>query len=76
LLCSHPQSPRFFENRALRKILGTKMDEGTGEWRKLHNMKLNDLYSSPNITRMIKSRRVRWVGHAARMRDRRDVHRV
>jgi hypothetical protein len=49
-----------FENRVLRRIFGPKMDEVTGEWRKLHNEKLHDLYSSPDIIRIIKSRRVRW----------------
>jgi hypothetical protein len=57
---------RVFENRVLR-IFGTKRDEVTGEWRKLHNEELNDLYSSPNIVRVIKSRRMRWAGHVARM---------
>jgi hypothetical protein len=54
---------RVFENRVLRRIFGPKRDEVTGGWRKLHN----DLYSSPNIIRMIKSRRMRWAGHVARM---------
>jgi len=56
-----------FENRGLRKIFGPKRDEVTGECRKLHNEDLNDLYSSPNIVRMIKFRRRRWAGHVARM---------
>jgi len=57
----------LFENRVLRRILGPKRDEVTGEWRKLHNGELNDLYSSPNNVRVIKSRRMRWVGQVARM---------
>ena len=57
---------RVFENRVLRRIFGPKRDGVTGEWRKLHNEELNDLYSSPNIVRVIKSRRMRWAGHVAR----------
>jgi hypothetical protein len=57
---------RVFENRLLRRIFGPKRDEVTGEWRKLHNEELNDLYSSPDIVRVIKSRKMRWAGHAAR----------
>jgi len=59
-----------FENRVLRGIFGPKSDVVTGEWRKLHNEKLNDLYCSPNIVRVIKSKRMRWVGHVAPMGDR------
>ena len=59
-------------NRVLRKIFGPKRDEVTGEWSRLHNEELNDLYSSPNIVRMIKSRRMGWDGHVARM-GRREV---
>ena len=58
---------RVFENRALRRIFGPKRNEATGEWRKLHSEDLNDLYSSPNIVRVIKSRRMRWAGHVACM---------
>ena len=67
---------RVFENRVLRKVFGPKRDEVTGEWRKLHNEELNDLYSLPNIVRVAKSRRMRWAGHVARMREDRGVHRV
>ena len=63
----------MFENRVLRRIFGPKRDEVTGEWRKLHSKELNDLYSSPNIIRVIKSRRMRWAGHVARMVERRGV---
>ena len=65
----------MFENRVLR-IFGPRRDEVTEEWRKLHNEKPNDLYSSSNNVRVIKSRRMRWVGHVARMGERRDVYRV
>ena len=56
-----------FENGVLKRIFGPKRDEVTGEWRKLHNEELKGLYSSPNIVRVIKSRRMRWTGHVARM---------
>jgi hypothetical protein len=65
-----------FENRVLRRIFGPKRDEVTGDWRRLHNEELNDLYSSPNIIRVIKSRRMRWVGHVARMGERRGAYRI
>jgi len=58
---------RVLENRVLRRIFGPKRDEVAGEWRKLHNEELNDLYSSPNIVRVIKSRRMRWTEHVVRM---------
>jgi hypothetical protein len=61
------QRQRVFENRVLRRIFGPKRDEATGEWRRLHNEELNDLYLPPNIIRVIKSRRIRWTGHVARM---------
>jgi hypothetical protein len=67
---------RVFENMVLRRILRPKRDEVTGEWRRLHNEELNDLYSSPNIIRVIKSRRTRWAGHVARVGDRRGACRV
>jgi len=57
---------RVFQNMVLRRIFGPRRDEVTGEWRRLHNEELNDLYSSTNIVRVIKSRRMRWVGHVAR----------
>ena len=58
---------RVFENKVLRKIFGTKKDEITSKWRKLHNAELHALYSSPNIIRNFKSRRLRWAGHVAHM---------
>jgi len=67
---------RVFENRVLRRVFGPKRDEVTGEWRKLHNEYLNDLYCSPNIVLVIKSRRMRWAGHVARMGEGRGVYRV
>jgi hypothetical protein len=67
---------RVFENRVLRRIFGPKRDEMTGDWRKLHNVELHNLYSSPNIIRMTKSRRVRWAGHVARMGDKRNTCRI
>jgi len=67
---------RMFENRVLRGIFGSKRDEVNGEWRKTTNEELNDQYSSPNIVRVIKSRRMRWSEHVARMGESGDVHRV
>jgi hypothetical protein len=67
---------RVFENRVLRRIFGPKRDEVTGEWRKLHNEALLDLYSSPSIIRIVKSRRMRWSGHVARMEEKRNAYRL
>jgi hypothetical protein len=66
---------RVFENSVLRRLFGPKRDEVRGEWRKLHNKELNDMYPSPNIFRVIKSRRMRWAGHVARMEDRSVAYR-
>jgi hypothetical protein len=63
-------------NRVLKRIFGPKRDEETGEWRKLHNEELHILYFSPNIIRQIKSRRMRWAGHVARVGEERNVYRV
>jgi hypothetical protein len=60
----------------LRRVFGPKRAEVTGEWRKLYNKELNDLYSLPTIVRVVKSRRMRWAGHVARMEEDRGVHRV
>jgi hypothetical protein len=65
-----------FENRVLRRIFGPMRDEVTGEWRKLHNKEVRDLYSSPSIIRIIKARRMRWAGHVARMREKRNAYRL
>jgi hypothetical protein len=67
---------RVFENRVLRRIFGPKRDEVTGEWRKLHNEELHNLYSYPDIIRQVKSRQMRWVGHVARMGEERKVYKV
>jgi hypothetical protein len=67
---------RTFENRVLRRIFGPKRDGVTGGRRKLHNEELHDLYSSPSIVRIIKSRRMRWVGHVARIGEKRNVYRL
>jgi hypothetical protein len=65
-----------FENRVPRRIFGPKRDEVTGEWRKLHNEELRDLCFSPSIIRIIKSRRMRWAGHVARMGEKRNAYRL
>jgi hypothetical protein len=67
---------RAFENRVLRRIFGPNRNEVTGEWRKLHNGELHKLSSSPDIIREIKSRRMRWAGHVARMGEGRNLYRV
>ena len=66
----------MFENKVLRKIFGAKRDEITGECRKLHKAKLHSLYSSPNIIKNLKSRRLRWAGHVARTEQFRNAYRV
>jgi hypothetical protein len=66
---------KVFENRVLRRIFGPRRDAVTGDWRKLHNEELHTLYSSPNIIRLIKSRRMRWAGHVARMGETRIAYR-
>jgi hypothetical protein len=65
-----------FENRVLRRTFDPKRDEVTGDWIKLHNEELHNLYSSPNRIRMIKSRRMRWAGHVARMGETRKAYRI
>jgi len=67
---------RVFEYMVLRRIFGPRRDDVTGEWRRLHNEELNDLYSSPNIVRVITSRRMRWAGHVARMGEETGVYKV
>jgi hypothetical protein len=72
----HTSRLRVFENRVMRRIFGPKRDEVTDEWRKLHNDELHNLYSSPDIIRQVKSRRMRWAGHMARMGEERKVYKV
>jgi hypothetical protein len=67
---------RMFANRVLRRIFGPKRDEVTGEWRKLHNEEIRDLYSLPSIITIIKSRRTRWAGHVAQMAEKRNMYRL
>ena len=77
--CFHPWEERrlgVFENRVLRRIMGPERDDVTRDWRKLHYLDLNDLYCSPNIIWVIKSIRMRWAGHVARVGERRGFYRV
>ena len=69
--CGEERTLRVFENMVLRRIFGPRRDEVTGEWRRMHNEELNYLYTSPNIVRVIKSRRMRWARHVARMGEER-----
>ena len=66
----------MFKNMVLRRIFGPRREKETGEWSRLHNEELNDLYASPNIVRVIKSRRMRWAGHVACMGEEKGVYRV
>jgi hypothetical protein len=72
----HPEIQPINSYVVMRRIFGPKRDEETGEWRKLHKGELHNLYSLPDIVREIKSRRMRWVGHVARMREGRNLYRV
>ena len=76
LILREERTLRVFQNMVLRRIFGPRRDEVTGEWRRLHNEELKDLYSSPNIVRVIKLRRKKWAGHVARMSEERVVYRV
>ena len=67
---------RVFENMVLRRIFGPRRDAVTGKWRRLYKEELNNLYSSPNIVQVMKSRRMRWAGHVARMAEERGAYRV
>jgi len=67
---------RVFENKVLRRIFGPRRDEVAGDWRRMHSEELNDLYSSPNIVRVMKWRRMRWAGHVARVVEERGLYRV
>jgi hypothetical protein len=67
---------RVFENKVLSRVFGTKRDEVTGEWKNLHSGELHNLYSSPDIIRQIKSRRMRWAAHVARMEDDRKLYKI
>jgi hypothetical protein len=67
---------KVFENRVLRRIFGPKRDEMVGSWRKLHNVEIHNLYSSPDIIRLIKSMKTRWVGHVAHIEQKRNEYKV
>jgi hypothetical protein len=67
---------RVFENRVLRRIFGPMRDDVTGDWRKLHNEELHNLYSSPNVIRIIKTKRMRWAGHVGRLGEKRNTYRI
>jgi hypothetical protein len=80
LITLHSYLPKYeegcFENRVWRRIFGLKRDEVTGDWRKLHNEELHNLYSSPSIIRIIKSKMMRWEGHVARIGEKRNAYRI
>jgi hypothetical protein len=76
LILREEQRLGVIESRVLRRIFGPKRDEVTGEWRKLHNEELHDLYSSPSIIRIMKARRMRWAGHVARIGEKRNTYRL
>ncbi|PSN29085.1 hypothetical protein C0J52_28056, partial [Blattella germanica] len=76
LILREEKKLRVFKCKVLRKMFGPKRDEETGEWRRLHNTELKDLYEEPDIIRKIKSHRLRWAGHVARMGDERGVRRI
>jgi hypothetical protein len=76
LILREEQRLRVFENKVSRRIFGPKRDEVTGDWRKLHSKELHNLYSSPSIIRMIKSRRMRWAEHVARMGEKMNSYRI
>ena len=76
LILREERKLKVFENMVLRRIFGPRRDEVTGEWRRLHNEELNDLYSSPKIVRVMKSRRMRWAGHVGCMGEERGTYRI
>ena len=76
LILREERKLRVFENMVLRRIFGPRRDEVTGEWRRLHNEELSNLYSSPNIVRVMKLRRMRWAEHVGRIEEERGAYRV